>query len=80
MARPGSNLLEGPGGVRVLSIGQSLQILGEPNIQPAVLAERGLGVASVARARLLAATGRRPLSALDDLSLFLGVNLHGPQH
>src|SRR5882762_252389 len=60
-----------------------LQVLArQPDVQPPVLAERGLGVAGVPSSLALAAAGGLPLAALDGLKqlLLVGVNLHGTPH
>src|SRR5215813_4467334 len=57
-----------------------LQVLArQPDVQPPVLAERGLRVAGVARSLALAAAGGLPLAALEQL-LLVSVNLHGTPH
>src|SRR5262245_36647178 len=60
-----------------------LQVLArQPDVQPTVLAKRGLGVSGVARSLALAAAGGLPLAALDGLEqlLLVSVNLHGTPH
>src|SRR6478735_2162321 len=55
-----------------------LQVLArQADVQPPVLAERGLGVAGVPSSLALAAAGGLPLAALDRLKqlLLVGVNL-----
>ena len=57
-----------------------LQVLSrQTNIQSAVLAKRGLGIASVASRLALAAGGGLPFTSPDGLEqvLLIGVNLHG---
>src|SRR5262245_40436105 len=57
-----------------------LQVLTrQPDVQPPVLAECGLGVAGVPSSLALAAASRLPLATLDRLEqlLLVGVNLHG---
>src|SRR5687768_14234753 len=50
----------------------------EPDVQPPVLAERGLRVAGVARALTLASLGRLPLATFDGVEQlpFVSVHLH----
>src|SRR5207247_5446113 len=93
--RRSSDLFEAAGGVLVQQardeclVGQSfrqrplldrLQVLArQSNIQPAIFAKRGLGVASVARVFALPPARGLPLTALERLEqfLFVRIKFHG---